>query len=48
MPAVVQHLSGLVDGFDVASAAEMLVALDTPMPAEPRQLRRARARRSPS
>jgi diaminopimelate decarboxylase len=33
MPAVVQHLSGLVDSFDVASAAEMLVALDTPMPA---------------
>lgn len=32
MPAVVQHLSGLVDGFDVASAAEMRVALDTPMP----------------
>ena len=42
MPAVVQHLSGLVDGFDVASAAEMLVALDTPMPADRRQLRRAR------
>jgi len=34
MPAVVQHLSGLVDSFDVASAAEMLVALDTPMPAD--------------
>jgi diaminopimelate decarboxylase len=33
MPAVVQHLSGLVDGFDVASAAEMRTALDTPMPA---------------
>jgi diaminopimelate decarboxylase len=33
MPAVVQHLSHLVDSFDVASAAEMLVALDTPMPA---------------
>jgi diaminopimelate decarboxylase len=32
MPAVVQHLCGLVDGFDVASAAEMRVALDTPMP----------------
>lgn len=29
MPAVVQHLSRLVDCFDVASAAEMLVALDT-------------------
>jgi diaminopimelate decarboxylase len=34
MPAVVQHLSGLVDGFDVASALEMGTALDTPMPAE--------------
>ncbi len=34
MPAVVQHLSGLVDSFDVASAAEMLVALDTPMPSD--------------
>jgi diaminopimelate decarboxylase len=32
MPAVVQHLSGLVDSFDVASAAEMRIALDTPMP----------------
>jgi diaminopimelate decarboxylase len=33
MPAVVQHLSGLVDAFDVASARELLTALDTPMPA---------------
>jgi diaminopimelate decarboxylase len=33
MPAVVQHLRGLVDGFDVASANELRVALDTPMPA---------------
>ena len=33
MPAVVQHLSGLVDSFDVASANEMRTALDTPMPA---------------
>jgi diaminopimelate decarboxylase len=32
MPAVVQHLSGLVDSFDVASAGEMKVALDTPTP----------------
>ena len=31
MPAVVQHLAGLVDGLDVASAGEMRVALDTPM-----------------
>ena len=34
MPAVVQHLSPLVDGFDVASAAEMRAALDTPTPAD--------------
>ena len=34
MPAVVQHLSGLVDSLDVASAAEMRTALDTPMPAK--------------
>ena len=33
MPAVVQHLSGLVDSLDVASAGEMHVALDTPTPA---------------
>jgi diaminopimelate decarboxylase len=33
MPAVVQHLSGLIDSFDVASSAEMLTALDTPTPA---------------
>lgn len=33
MPAVVQHLYGIVDSFDVASAGEMLTALDTPMPA---------------
>ncbi len=31
MPAVVQHLSGLVDSFDVASAGELHIALDTPM-----------------
>lgn len=31
MPAVVQHLAGLVDGIDVASAGEMKVALDTVM-----------------
>jgi diaminopimelate decarboxylase len=34
MPAVVQHLSGLVDSFDVASAGELRLALDTPIPAE--------------
>ena len=34
MPAVVQHLSGLVDAFDIASAGELRIALDTPMPAE--------------
>jgi diaminopimelate decarboxylase len=34
MPAVVQHMAGLVDGFDLASAGEMMVALDTTMSAE--------------
>ena len=34
MPAVVQHLSGLADSFDVASADELRVALDTTMPAQ--------------
>lgn len=34
MPAVVQHMAALVDGFDLASAGEMKVALDSPMPAE--------------
>ncbi len=34
MPAVVQHVAPLVDGFDVASASELRVALDTPMPVE--------------
>ncbi len=29
MPAVVQHLAGMVDGMDVASMGEMKVALDT-------------------
>jgi diaminopimelate decarboxylase len=33
MPAVVQHLSHMVDSFDVASGLEMQTALDTPMPA---------------
>ncbi|MCF6353740.1 MAG: pyridoxal-dependent decarboxylase, exosortase A system-associated [Candidatus Polarisedimenticolaceae bacterium] len=33
MPAIVQHLAGLVDGFDLASAGEMKTALDTTMPA---------------
>jgi diaminopimelate decarboxylase len=31
MPAVVQHLAGLVDGFDIASGGEMRIALDTSM-----------------
>jgi diaminopimelate decarboxylase len=31
MPAVVQHMAGLVDGIDVASSGEMKVALDTVM-----------------
>jgi diaminopimelate decarboxylase len=34
MPAVVQHMASIVDGFDLASAKEMKVALDTQMPAE--------------
>ncbi len=34
MPAVVQHLAGLVDGFDVASGGELKVVLDTVMPPE--------------
>ena len=34
MPAVVQHLAGLVDSIDVASAGEMAVALDTGMAPE--------------
>ena len=34
MPAVVQHLAGLVDGFDLASAGEMKTALDTTMTPE--------------
>jgi diaminopimelate decarboxylase len=33
MPAVVQHLAGLVDALDVASTLEMQTALDTRMPA---------------
>jgi diaminopimelate decarboxylase len=32
MPAVVHHLSDLVDGFDVASARELRTALNTPIP----------------
>ncbi len=31
MPAVVQHMAGLVDGFDVASGGELKIVLDTPM-----------------
>jgi len=34
MPALVQHMVGLVDGFDVASAGELKTVLDTTMPAE--------------
>lgn len=34
MPALVQHLSGIVDSLDVASGAEMRLALDTPLPPE--------------
>lgn len=34
MPALVQHLSALVDSLDVASGAEMRLALDTALPAD--------------
>jgi diaminopimelate decarboxylase len=34
MPAVVQHMARIVDGFDLASAGEMRVALDTTMSVE--------------
>ncbi len=34
MPALVQHMAGLVDGFDLASGLEMKVALDTGMRAD--------------
>lgn len=34
MPAVVQHLAGLVDAMDVASTGEMATVLDTVLPAE--------------
>jgi diaminopimelate decarboxylase len=34
MPAVVQHLAGLVDGFDLASAGELKTVLDTTMPSD--------------
>lgn len=34
MPALVQHMAGLVDGIDVASAGELKVALDTGMAPE--------------
>jgi diaminopimelate decarboxylase len=34
MPAVVQHLAGLVDSLDVASGLELRTALDTTMPAQ--------------
>jgi diaminopimelate decarboxylase len=34
MPAVLAHMSGLVDGLDVASAGELRKALDTTVPAE--------------
>jgi len=33
MPAVIQHLAGLIDGFDVASSAELKSVLDAPVSA---------------
>ena len=44
MPAVVQHLAGLVDSLDVASAGEMRIALDTGDRRRPRSASPARAR----
>lgn len=46
MPAVVHHLSGLVDAFDVASALELRTALNTTMP--PRQVSFAGPGKSPA
>ncbi|MTW21215.1 pyridoxal-dependent decarboxylase, exosortase A system-associated [Allochromatium palmeri] len=46
MPAVVQHLAGLVDGFDVASGGELKTVLDTPMP--PNQISFAGPAKSPA
>lgn len=34
MPALVRHMAGLVDGFDLASTGEMEIALQTSMPVE--------------
>jgi len=34
MPDVLQHLAGIVDGFDLASGGELKTALDTPMSPE--------------
>lgn len=34
MPALVQHMAGIADGFDLASAKEMQTALNTTMPAQ--------------
>ena len=47
MPAVVHHLSGLVDSFDVASALELRTALNTTMPPT-RSASPARVRGPPS
>ena len=41
MPAVVQHLAGLVDSFDVASAGELRTGARHAYPTRARQLRRA-------
>ncbi len=42
MPAVVQHIAGLTDSLDVASALEMRTALELPDAVEPHQFRRSR------
>src|SRR6516225_2756081 len=46
MPAVVHHLCGLVDSFDVASALELRTALNTTMP--PMQISFAGPGKSPA
>ena len=48
MPAVVQHLAGLVDHLDVASAGELAVALDTGQRPRPRSASPGPARPTPS
>ena len=48
MPALVQHLSGIVDSLDVASGAEMRLALDTALSGGQGRASPGRGSRSPS